>query len=519
MNLLRNNFTVNKFAPLIFILLFLLFAFPVSRLNLYLDDVSYIFPSIVGNYQKHFTNYMRDNGFNRPFALFYYYTILKIYIFSPALAHLIPLLFLMISGWLLYKTLMLQGIDGKISLAAGVALMLVPFSVEQYVWFSASVGVVALSVFMLQLYLIMRLPAKFLIYLTVFILQIISSFLYETTLFMPLAIAFLFTSKQKLFSKTSFLKKYIISFTGLILPVTAYIFIKIRSPYTVDPEFEISKAPQLFDFVRNYFAQFFELFWTKGPGQFWKGQAVSGFNLIMSFPLFFSFFTVFLLLLFMEIFRNRKWKKAYFSYNKTLIFWILVLVGSLIPLIWKEYYLPFRTLFLPVLAVIILLGVVFSRFSGTFPSPVKNLFKGVFVLSVIWAASLNFKMIDNFRRQYLWDLKMMEEIRLITEDLGFNSERRTNLLLTNIPHNSVSTFIYGDYIYSLFNQDWTAVGFIDLNSGTIKEVGIELADKNIFSGNYSRSYFESLIPLTVLKYKGDFDCRLSSCFELTYTTL
>jgi len=114
---------------------------------------------------------------------------------------------------------------------------------------------------------------------------------------------------------------------------------------------------------------------------------------------------------------------------------------------------------------------------------------------------------------------MMEEIRLITEDLGFNSERRTNLLLTNIPHNSVSTFIYGDYIYSLFNQDWTAVGFIDLNSGTIKEVGIELADKNIFSGNYSRSYFESLIPLTVLKYKGDFDCRLSSCFELTYTTL
>src|SRR4030042_6396181 len=92
-------------APLIYFLLFLILGYFVSQIGLYVDDHNLIFPTVLKSYFSHFIQYNYDNGLFRPLALIYYYLIYSIYLISPQLAHLIPLIIHFINGLLLYIVL------------------------------------------------------------------------------------------------------------------------------------------------------------------------------------------------------------------------------------------------------------------------------------------------------------------------------------------------------------------------------------------------------------------------------
>lgn len=529
MKIIKNLNIYSVLYFLVYALFFFILAQAVSKLFLYLDDVSYIFPSIIGDYQSHFAGYLRDNGFNRPVALLYYYSIFKIYLSRPVLAHLFPLILLFISSIILRKILINQGISRWYSLLASLWMLSIPFMVEIYTWFSASIGSVALLIFMLQVYLIEYQPNEKSTAPAVFLLQSISSFSYETTLFMPLALAYLYLIKRKIpitFQAFKYYLKYMLIF---IIPTFFYIIIKISIPHSIPSEFEIGKLPEIFSNFQNQMDQLYELFWTKGPANFWYGETISGLKIIINNDIFSSFsvaLTGILVYLLLDINSRREKgdavnniddKKDLFNEKKSL-FWLMAFFSSLIPLIWKKYYLPFRTFYLPTLLlgifmVFITVGYIRKR-KIVFSYNIFLVFGLVTIALLLLSLSLQIKMVDNYRQQYLDDEKMINEIRVTTEYLGYTSENRSNLLLLNMFNSTVFSYRYGDYILSMFANEWSAAGFVDLNSGTIKKIGIEKKEKNIFSSDYSRSYFEALRPLTILKFRGVDSCRQNNCFDL-----
>lgn len=492
----------------LFLVFFFLLAFYVSRLFLYLDDVSYIFPAASGKYLTHFFNYLRDNGFNRPFALFYYYFIFTFYLINSKLAHLLPLTGYVLGGTVLYKILTLQGLNEKKAFFTSMAVLAFPFGAEIYSWFSASVGVWALIIFYLEVFLIEKFGLRWLNLILILLLQFLVSFFYETTLFMALPLAYLLTVKAssgKKFKFSYFLKNLFL----LFLPVVTYLSIKISVPHTIPSEFEISRFSEVTVYFGNFIRQFIELFWTKGPILFWLAGISQGLSELFLSPLPVLMFLLFSFLLFAVALKSNKEKNT-IIYRNRIHFWILVLVSACLPLIWKKYYLPFRTLYLPSVALLIL--VSFSFFNRLKSKSVKILIPFL----IIFFFLIQIAMLRNYQKQYLHDEKIAVEIRKITENFGFNSEYRTNLLLRQIPHNTGNQYIYGDYLISLFNQSWTAVGFMDLNSGTIKNIAIDNPDLNIFVKGTDITGFMTLKPLVILDFNGIENCYIKRCFNIFF---
>src|SRR3989338_7882101 len=241
-----------------FLIIFLILALFISREYLYLDDVSYIFPTITGQYQSHFSGYIRDNGFNRPFALFYYYLILGVYTAYPSLAHLIPLIAFIFGGYLLFKILIIQGLSKNNSFLTSILILCLPFAAEIYSWLSASIGIWALLIFYLEILLLEKFSGYKINLILIFLLQSIVSLLYETTIFMaiPLAYASIVNTSSANFNYRKFFKNLII----FIFPAIIYLSIKVSVPHAIPGEFEFSKFSEVFRYFGNYISQFYELF-------------------------------------------------------------------------------------------------------------------------------------------------------------------------------------------------------------------------------------------------------------------
>lgn len=487
------------------ILIFLFLGIFTSRLFLYLDDVNYMFPAVVGDYPVHFRNYINDFGLLRPLDIIYKYIIFTLYLRLPQIAHLIPLVIYTITIWLIYKILLMQKLDKISSFVSSLIIFSMPFAVDGISWLSANSAISVFSLFFLQIYLVEKYQFYPKLIFVFLIFQTISVFMYESTIFMPFLINLYWLTKQnKNYDQKNKIPKGVLILMHSSISILLYLISKIL----ITPQFETrSKLISIADLLINWqmsINQLSHLFSPEGARLFWFNEVLNGFNILSSNPLAAFIFGILLVLnLLYFIFKKDSNEHDGLKFKKYMIFWLTALFLSLLPLGWQRYYLPFRTLLLPISIIVII----------TFPLVKKIFNQSLFIKTMALGIAFFFlliqiSMITKYKIQYLNDKKIVDELNKKAKELGFEDPYRTNLYIKNLPLNTVGSFIYGDYIYSMFYTTWSTEAFIDLNSGSIKKTAAEFTNGE-FSAKIPKNQFLKLKPLIIMSFKKD-----TNCFQL-----
>lgn len=495
---------------LIYILIFLILGFFTVKLSLYLDDYSLIFPAIYKNYNIHFQNYLKDFGLFRPLSLVYYYFIYSIYIYLPWLAHLIPLLILVFTGFTLSKTLKIQGLSSNQPFAISLLLITLPFVVESFSWLIANNSIIVLAIFIIQIYLIENNFFNKNILKIILFLQLISIFIYETTIFMSFPIAYLLYVTKK---ETNKLKLFLFS----LFPIGAYLFSKL----IYKPQFELrSKFINFSDAINNWSSSFIQLKLLLSPAylsNFWGREIMEGFKISISHPYILFLMISLFLLIFVKLINNEN-RANPVNGRSRLFFWLLCLILSLIPLSWQKGYLPFRTLILPSISILIVLvfcsnQIIIDKHNGL-TKFVEFCLKIIFFILVAVFLTIQISMLNQYFNQYILDKKITSEINKKLEMLGFEHPYRSNLYLIGLSRNNLNRLLYGDYLFTNYNYYWSAEALLDLNSGSFSKLGIEFSGENNFSASVSKEDFLKLRPLTIMSFTDNQSCLRKECLKI-----
>jgi len=475
------------------------------------DDIIFGFPAVTKDYLGFYSNYLKNFGLFRPLALIYYFFIYNIYLIFPKLTHLIPLVILTLAFFLIFKSLSLQGLSKKQSFSLGVLFLSIPFISETYAWFSANASIIVIFIFFLQIYLVEKDLIRKNLLKIILALQILSVFFYETIIFMSFALGYLLYFKGKIKNR---LRLTIFS----IIPIFAYFISKI----IIRPQFETrSKLITIFDIVshwKTFFVQLKMLFSSNYLENFWRLEFVDGLNFIKNNPLVIILLTIFFLIIINRLFKSES-KNIKKNYQSSLFFWLLSFILSLIPLSRQTDYLPFRTLILPIIIFFICLFFVINlvyanKTVGKMLDFLSLPFKIIFVLIIFAFLTIQISMVNQYANQFKIDKKIVLEINKKLENLGFEHPYRSNLLLKNFSNNNVDRLVYGDYIYSLFHNYWSAEALLDLNSGSFAKVGIEIPTENLFSSKISKDELLKLKPLTIMSFTDNKSCLKNECLKI-----
>lgn len=496
---------------LIYILIFLILGFFTVKLSLYLDDYSLIFPAIYKNYNIHFQNYLKDFGLFRPLSLIYYYLIYSIYIYVPWLAHLIPLLMLVFTGFILSKALKAQGLRNNQLFAISMILITLPFVVESFSWLIANNSIIVLAIFITQIYLIENNFFNKNILKIILFLQLISIFIYETTIFMSFPIAYLLYATKK---ETNKLKLFLFS----LFPIGVYLFSKL----IYKPQFELrSKFINFSEAINNwrsFLSQLKVLFSPAYLSNFWEKEIMEGFKIITSHPYILFLMISLFLLIFVKLFINNENSANPVNGRSRLFFWLLCIVLSLTPLSWQKGYLPFRTLVLPCISILITLIFCVNQIiigkRNRLIKFVEFCLKIIFFILVAVFLTIQISMLNQYFNQYILDKKITLEINKKLEILGFEHPYRSNLYLKGLNRNNLNRLLYGDYLFTNYNYYWSAEALLDLNSGSFSKLGIEFSDENNFSSSVPKKDFLKLRPLTIMSFTDNQSCLRKECLKI-----
>ncbi|MFA6081479.1 MAG: hypothetical protein WC741_03665 [Patescibacteria group bacterium] len=501
----------NKFELVVFFIIFLILGFFASKTFLFYDDITFCFSTITKDYLNFYKNYIKDYGFFRPLALIYYFFIYNLYLILPRLTHLIPLALLTITSFLIFKVLSRQGFNKKQSLVVSIFFLSLPFVTEAYSWLSANTSIIVLFIFFFQIYLIEKNSIKKNLLKIILTLQIISIFFYESTIFMSFALAYLLYIKGKVKNK---LQLALFS----IFPIFTYFISKIVIPPQFENRSKFISISEAFSHWQAFLSQLKMLFSNNYLQNFWSLEFIDGLSFIKSNAfILILLISVFILITF-KLFKNEQ------DYEKKIprshmYFWSSAFILSLIPLSWQTDYLPFRTLILPILIFLICLIFIFNFISNN--KKVKNIlrlfivpFKVIFIIMTIIFLIIQISMINQYVSQFKYDNKIVLEINKKLEDSGFEHPYRSNLLLKMVPNNNVGRLVYGDYIYGLFHNYWSAEALLDLNSGSFSKLGIEFSDENNFSSSVSKEDFLKLRPLTIMSFTDNQSCLRNECLKV-----
>lgn len=505
---MKKNFLIDL---LIFSTLFLILGFFTTKLKLYLDDYTFLFPAIYKNFGVHFKNYLTDFGLSRPISLIYYYLIFSIYIHSSSLAHLIPLVVTLFSAYLLIKVIKNQGLSTNRAFFSGILLVCIPFITESYSWLSANSSVFVVLIFFIQIYIIEKNIFKKNVLEIVSLLQIVSVFLYETAILMPFSLAYLIYAKGR--EKNKF---------KLILYSSSSLFIYMLSKFIFRPQFEVRSRlislPEAVNNWRSSLSGLQNLFSSLYIENFWVKEILNGLQVIQNYPLItFLMLFLFILILF----------KVFLKYEDILItkpttpitiFWFLCVIFSLIPLTWQKNYLPFRTLVLPSITISVFLNIYFNRQSFLLKNRLMNniniCLKILFTLFIVTLLTIQISMLTRYKNQNAIDQKITTEINDKLEKLGFEHPYRSNLYLKNMQKNNISQLVYGDYLFTNYDYYWVAEALLDLNSGSFSKVAIEFPNNGDYTSSVNRQDFLKMRPLTIMKFTDNQSCLKEKCLKI-----
>lgn len=496
------------FDILIFLLIFFILGFFAIKLFLYLDDYNFVFPAIYGNYLTHFQNYIHDFGISRPLALVYYYFIYSIYIHISWLAHLIPLLLVLFSTFLLSKTLKLQGLTSTQSFASGLLFISLPFIAESYSWLSANISIIVITILFIQIYLIESNFFNKNISKIALLLQLTSIFIYETTIFMSIPIAYLLYINKKMTKKSKL-------FLFLIIPLCTYYLTKLILKPQFDVRSKLISISEVFSNWNSSLIQLKILFSFNYLSNFWGKEIADGFNLLTNKPLILFSISCLVLLILVRLFMQSNTKVIQNNINSRIYFWIITFIFCLAPLTWQKGYLPFRTLVLPVITIFITLLFSINRI---IKHKINNflifLFKLLFTCFVFLFLTIQVSILNQYFNQNSIDKKITVEINEKLENLGFEHPYRSNLYLKGMYKNNCNRLLYGDYLFTTYNYYWSAEALLDLNSGSFAKVGIEYPNDNNFSASLTKNEFMKLRPLTIMIFTDNESCLKGECLKI-----
>lgn len=121
--------------------------------------------------------------------------------------------------------------------------------------------------------------------------------------------------------------------------------------------------------------------------------------------------------------------------------------------------------------------------------------------------------VDNYRLQYLYDLKIVEAISKDTPDWNRIKKENVSVYIKNLPYNNINAFTYGDYLFGIFNNFWSGEYFYYISTGVWKHLAIRLQAENIYRSRYTEKEILEKGPW-VFTYTDNLRCLKNDCFRV-----
>jgi len=460
---------------LLFASIFIILTFYLSRLQLFVDDYLFFYnsPRLVDNLFIFFQQYTLEFGIYRPVAVFLYHFLFSLYQYSPAIAHLLPLAFQILSGYLLYRILINQKISSSLSLLLALIFTLHPFAAEQYMWLAASQGALSSLLFIIQILVIQNSKNFNKTLFCLFIFSLLSIFTYESTFFLFIPLIYLaYHHFKHSFQKISL---------AILAPYPLYLISKLafkpQNPRPLINSFSelIHNSSELF---KNLFNVNFNSYYQTN---FWNSYSLNGYLDLLSKPYLLIIFIFFIAALLFILATNPK--NISKPDNKVIIFWGLTFLFSLPPLVLNQFfYFGFRALFLPIITGIIFLSLVLDRILETNMHRLMSLFCFVLIF-ICTLTTINFSL--------KLEKLSQEDLRLANKIAQIAPANTTIFLKSEIPLDSRHTFLHADHLLSCFFYEWSA-------PACLKSQGIT---NNIIVKDFDKAQVNS--PIIHLLYKSD----------------
>lgn len=503
-NFLKTN--SNKVILTTFLLISIVLGYFVAQLGLSVDDHVFIFPAVLKSFSSHFVQYNYDNGLFRPISLIFFYFIYSLYAISPQIAHLLPFIFHLISGFLLIKLLKKQGINQYLSLTTGFFFLLHPFATEQYMFLAAGNVVFVNTFFIIQLLVINNLQSEKKTTLIVLFFSLLSLLMYESTFFFFIPLSYLLTNKfANSHSIKERFKKNLIFGAILFIPNILYLLSKIIFPaHVLTPRLTISHLGDLSNNFQSMLKNTFNLYLnSKTISNFWLQNVLDGLNIIVQNYFILALFALFIILFIKFITQTSKSTNQKVT-NSVLVFWWLTFITSVLPLlVLKEFNFPFRALFLPSGVFFIALFVSINKFFN------KELILRIISFLILFTA-VSFLLIDvsiatKYKKQSEEDMNLSKKIKMLLSENYFNDQKPAYLIIDNFPHSTAyKNFIHADHILSCYHYWWCGQAALNMITGMVKDIGIQFKD-NLFSSKTELpiNTFLKQRPLIIMEYLGN----------------
>jgi hypothetical protein len=485
----RKAFLVLLFCSICVILLF-----PVSRLQMNMDDHVHIYPALLGDYPDHFQGYTHDYGLLRPLALIWFYIIYTIYLVSPVIAHSIPFLFHIAAGYCLYKILH-NHLSFGLSVLIGIAFIVFPFFTEQYGWLAASNASIANFILIIQLY-ILTIPTwsfkKKLIAL--FGLQSVGVLLYESVFFTFIALAYLLAHEYAVNWRS---KKFVLSLSLLSAPSLVYVLLRalVFTPRTnFAREMSIryllteNGSVQIFDNVRMFIDNLSFLFFTEVMHQsYWIGNIATGYEQFSQSPLLVLGVNYFIIGCLALIFLSRV-KQESTHWSTDIRSYLLLSLLVLLPgLLLSSPAFPFRVLALPLFFLFIGIIVLISKLNQTVAAILLSI---AITLSVFISISILHQM----------------TLQAVDDDTGFimivegvnnnlSPNEKAIVVIEGVPNSTRTNVSFGQYLSSCMSADWCMQAGINRRTPNISRIIVNPSEEVPISES-DRVFFFQYDPAT-----------------------
>ncbi len=185
-----------------------------------------------------------------------------------------------------------------------------------------------------------------------------------------------------------------------------------------------------------------------------------------------------------------------------MFFWFMVFVFSVLPLLVnKEFLFPYRSLFLPTIVLIIIIGFLVQQSTNIF---IFYIYKIICFVAIIFFVFINISITQKYISQYDQDMLLAQKINTILIRQGLEGQNSYIVLKSEVPMDSRNTFVRTDHILSCYFQEWSALPCFTSINKNVKAIAIIHSDgRFVLQRNENYNNLLRKKPLIFLRYTQD----------------